>query len=56
MGINLKIKRRNLQSEIRVRCPTLENQIQQFSKTHNHFIEHSDSDKATSRQVKKNTT
>jgi hypothetical protein len=42
MGINLKIKCCNLQSEIHVRFPTLENQIQmnkffqQFSKTHNH--------------------
>jgi hypothetical protein len=42
MGIHLRIKRFNLQSQIHVRFPTPENQTneqvyRQFSKTHNHF-------------------
>jgi hypothetical protein len=55
MGINLKIKRFNLQSHIHVRFPSLENQIyRHFSKTHNHLIEHSDSDKVTGKKTQPN--
>jgi hypothetical protein len=55
MGINLKIKRFNLQSHIHVRFPSLENQIyRHFSKTQNHLIEHSDSDKVTGKKTQPN--
>jgi hypothetical protein len=50
MGINLRIKRFNLQSQIHVRFPILENTNERFSKIHNHLIEHSDSDKLTSKK------
>jgi hypothetical protein len=59
MGIHLRIKRFNLQSQIHVRFPTPENQTneqvyRQFSKTHNHLIEHSDSGKVTSKKTQPN--
>jgi hypothetical protein len=58
LSINLRIRRFNLQS-LNSCFPTLdepstnEQVYRQFSKTHNYLIEHSDSDKVTS---KKNTT
>jgi hypothetical protein len=54
MGINLRIKRFNLQSQIHVRFPTLENQIQMNKFTDcfqiNHLTEHSYSEKVTSKK------
>jgi hypothetical protein len=61
MGIHLRIKRFNLQSQIHVRFPTrllqTTKQMNKFTDSFqklNHLIEHSDSDKVTSKKTQPN--